>query len=101
MPVDVGSQFGSPEISLAALMSERSGPQPTGERPWPTTTSGLAGPALRPAMPRCDVFVIYGLVAGKRLDRGGLLGLQNLCWRSPRTKPGWDGGENGDRKQGG
>ena len=34
------------------------------------------------------------------LEQRELLGLQDLCWRAPRSKPGWDGGQNGDREQG-
>jgi len=36
-------------------------------------------------MPHCDVFVMRGLIVGKRLDQRELPGLQNLCWRPPRT----------------
>jgi hypothetical protein len=35
-------------------------------------------------MPDCDVVVIADW-CGKRLDQRELLGLQNLCWRQPRT----------------
>ena len=35
-------------------------------------------------MPDCAVVVIAGW-CGKTLDQRGLLGLQNLCWRPPRT----------------
>ena len=35
-------------------------------------------------MPDCDVVVIADW-CGKRLDQRELLGLQDLCWRPPRT----------------
>lgn len=37
---------------------------------------------------------------GVGLHHRELLGLQDLCWGAPGTKPGWDGGQNGDSKQG-